>query len=177
MLCRPPIPSEPGVYLLILRSTIWQAIRIDRRGARVVALPPGIYVYVGSAWGPGGLRARIYRHVGLTRRRRLHWHIDRLLASQYVKPIAALYAVGCKGERSTATLLGKVYEAVPGFGASDDPANNTHLYRITPSEEVAEESSASTTVIEMLEKLASILHMVCGVHPLLVNLETCESSR
>jgi Uri superfamily endonuclease len=40
---------------------------------------PGWYLYVGSAFGPGGLRARCLRHLRPLRRR--HWHIDCLRAA------------------------------------------------------------------------------------------------
>ena len=41
-------------------------------------LQPGYYVYLGSALGPGGLRARITHHQKLSPRP--HWHIDYLRA-------------------------------------------------------------------------------------------------
>ena len=45
-------------------------------------LLPGQYVYVGSALGPGGLQARLRRHVdpGSRQAQRPHWHIDYLTA-------------------------------------------------------------------------------------------------
>ena len=37
---------------------------------------PGWYIYIGSAFGPGGVRARVHRH--RRRAKRTHWHIDHL---------------------------------------------------------------------------------------------------
>ncbi len=37
---------------------------------------PGVYLYIGSAFGPGGLRARLSRHAARQKVRR--WHIDYL---------------------------------------------------------------------------------------------------
>ena len=44
-----------------------------------LTLAAGQYAYVGSAHGPGGLRARVGRH--LRAEKPLHWHIDYLTAA------------------------------------------------------------------------------------------------
>ncbi len=44
---------------------------------------PGFYAYVGSAFGPGGLRARIRHHLESVAQP--HWHIDYLLG--YAEPV------------------------------------------------------------------------------------------
>lgn len=49
----------------------------------------GTYVYVGSAWGPGGLAARIGRH--LRSLKKCRWHIDYLRRHARIKEIW----VGC----------------------------------------------------------------------------------
>ncbi|CAB5097838.1 hypothetical protein D3OALGB2SA_1629 [Olavius algarvensis associated proteobacterium Delta 3] len=71
-LCISDTPSVTGTYCLILNLEQAAWIRIGAMGE--VAFPPGGYLYVGSAFGPGGLRARLSRHVG--RASRCHWHID-----------------------------------------------------------------------------------------------------
>jgi Uri superfamily endonuclease len=43
---------------------------------RCLEFAPGFYAYTGSAFGPGGLRARIGRHLSSTPV--IHWHIDYL---------------------------------------------------------------------------------------------------
>ena len=146
MLCRPP--SSPGVYLLLLESLVYHAVRVDRRGSRIAVLEPGLYVYVGSAWGPGGLAARIARHIGARRKRRLHWHIDRILASEYVRPVALLYAIGCRGESRLASMIASVAEPLPGIGSTDDPSASSHFFRLRG------------TRVEQLERL---LVKVCGL--------------
>lgn len=68
--------AAPGTYVLVLRAEAEQTIEVGALGTLTVR--PGWYVYVGSAFGPGGLRARVRRHVradGAT-----HWHIDYLRA-------------------------------------------------------------------------------------------------
>lgn len=64
----------PGTYALILESRVEQSLQIGRRGS--MALVPGFYLYVGSAFGPGGIAARIAHHRRIAQRP--HWHIDYL---------------------------------------------------------------------------------------------------
>ena len=70
------IQPKPGTYALILSCTSNARIQIGRLGT--MQLQRGYYVYLGSALGPGGLRARIAHHQKLSPRP--HWHIDYLRA-------------------------------------------------------------------------------------------------
>jgi Uri superfamily endonuclease len=40
----------------------------------------GHYLYIGSAQGPGGIRARVNRHLRPDGEKRQHWHIDTLMS-------------------------------------------------------------------------------------------------
>ena len=71
-----PGVGEPGTYILVLRSTEHCSVKVGRLG--VLRLEPGYYAYAGSALGPGGVGARLGRH--LRGPRRAHWHIDYLWA-------------------------------------------------------------------------------------------------
>ncbi len=51
-------------------------VRIGRRGE--LRLQPGFYIYLGSALGPGGVRARLALHFRPCTRP--HWHLDYLRA-------------------------------------------------------------------------------------------------
>lgn len=79
------IPARPGTYVLVLRCSTTRIVRIGRIGA--VRLSPGLYLYVGSAFGPGGLRARIGHHAG--RAKQPHWHVDYI--RQYTRLKSVLY--------------------------------------------------------------------------------------
>lgn len=70
-----PLPSAPGTYVLVLDAPASGEARIGKLGS--IALRGGWLLYVGSAFGPGGLRARVGRH--LRKSKTLHWHIDHLL--------------------------------------------------------------------------------------------------
>jgi Uri superfamily endonuclease len=63
--------SRPGTYALLLFSTTDAVIRVGRLGD--LQLQPGFYVYVGSALGLGGVRARLAHHMRPAQRP--HWHI------------------------------------------------------------------------------------------------------
>ena len=66
--------SDLGTYALILASAETRRLRIGRLGD--LAVRPGWYVYVGSAFGPGGVGARLAHH--RKRAARPHWHVDHL---------------------------------------------------------------------------------------------------
>jgi len=99
-----------------------------------VVLKEGIYLYVGSAQGPGGLHGRILRH--LKKGNVQKWHVDYLLNHCSIKSIA--YIIG-KGDLET--LLYKTFiqyfkPAWRGFGATDKKRDYTHLFTCTyPLEE------------------------------------------
>ena len=68
------LTSRPGTYALLLASTATRCLCIGQLGS--LALRPGWYVYIGSAFGPGGVGARLAHH--RKRAARPHWHVDYL---------------------------------------------------------------------------------------------------
>jgi Uri superfamily endonuclease len=61
-----------GTYALVLSLKTDQNIQISKLGC--FRFPKGHYVYVGSAFGPGGLNARLTHHLNFAVKP--HWHID-----------------------------------------------------------------------------------------------------
>lgn len=117
--------SEPGTYVLLLYCRIRAEAEIGRLGNLVIK--PGYYIYVGSAFGPGGLLARVRRHYSNTKSK--HWHIDYLL--DFVKPVNVWYSYEpVKLEHEWARILSgmKHMISVKGFGCSDCSCNS-HLFR------------------------------------------------
>ncbi len=107
------LPSAPGVYALVL--LLEGPLRVEVMG-RAWLLEPGCYVYVGSARGPGGLRARVSRH--LRRGKRLRWHVDRLTEAARVEYV--VYALAGRECDLVPPLEGLGFRhPIPGFGASD----------------------------------------------------------
>ena len=68
------IPALPGAYLLLVELRAVTFVKLPDRPN--VTLVPGRYIYAGSAYGPGGLKARVSRHMRRAKTRR--WHIDQL---------------------------------------------------------------------------------------------------
>ena len=102
--------AKPVTYQLAIVLAAPARIEIGRLG--VYEFPAGRYIYTGSA--KRNIEARIARH--LRRDKRLHWHIDYLLAllEASVDGVQRSDLAECVLNRQTAgTLL------VPGFGASD----------------------------------------------------------
>lgn len=119
-----------GTYALALRLAQGQWINVGRLGRFL--FPSGFYLYVGSALGPGGLAARLGRH--LRREKRLHWHVDYLRV--WANLPGAYYVESrerreCSWARLLLDLPGASLPA-PGFGASDCrcPAHLVHLLHL-----------------------------------------------
>lgn len=90
-------------------------------------LQPGCYVYVGSAFGPGGLAARIRHHRQIAVRP--HWHIDYLRAACAVVRVWSTTDAACR-EHVWANGVARLPDAgmpMRGFGASDCECE-THLF-------------------------------------------------
>ncbi|WP_442755565.1 GIY-YIG nuclease family protein [Methylocystis sp. JAN1] len=112
-------PPCPGAYALWLRLAAPLAVRA---GANFGALGAGDYLYCGSANGPGGLRARLARH--MRKDRRAHWHVDQLTAEGAV--IGAFIVEG-GSECALNAALSDLPAPLPGFGSSDCPRCVSHL--------------------------------------------------
>src|SRR5512139_785094 len=77
------LAPHPGTYALVCRCSCRDEIAVGRLG--FLAMRKGFYVYIGSAFGPGGIRARVARHVSRPVSR--HWHIDYLWRSVRVAEV------------------------------------------------------------------------------------------
>ena len=117
--------AHPGTYALILRADHRQTVQIGRLGQ--LAVEPGCYVYVGSALGPGGVRARVGHHVRITQRP--YWHVDYLRRATMLRHVWYSYD-RVRREHDWADFFAHLPGAsipLPGFGASDC-ACLAHLY-------------------------------------------------
>jgi Uri superfamily endonuclease len=121
---------EYGTYVLILHLRRRRRIRVGALGT--FDFPPGYYGYVGSAFGSGGVAARLKHH--LISGAKPFWHIDYLRAA--ARP-TGLWVSGewARREHLWARLLEQtpgVEVPAPKFGSSDCNCPS-HLFRFFES--------------------------------------------
>ena len=116
-------PARPGVYVLLIGLATPTDVALPRQPP--VTLPSGQYLYCGSAHGPGGLRARLSRH--MRRGKTLRWHVDRLTEGGG-EVLGAWWFLGGT-ECALVAALGSLPAPVPGFGSSDCAICRSHLLR------------------------------------------------
>jgi Uri superfamily endonuclease len=121
------LTEEKGTYILIASVPQMKRIGIGRLGEFDIV--PGFYAYVGSAFGAGGLCARIGHH--LESSASPHWHIDYLF--QVAEPVEVWYTTaGQKLEHHWANFLEKAPQfriPIPRFGSSDyHRSRSSHLF-------------------------------------------------
>lgn len=130
--------ASPGTYALVLQSARRASVTVGRLGA--ITLLPGTYIYVGSAFGPGGLAARVGRHC--RRRKPVRWHIDYVRA--HLEPLrVACDTSGARLEHRWAECLATRANGIPGFGSSDC-ACHSHFFQCDapPADSIFDECSA-----------------------------------
>ncbi len=119
-----------GTYILILQSQQTAQLQVGKPG--LLNLRPGYYLYVGSAFGPGGIPARTAHHKKI--QTRSHWHID-YLRRQTDLP-AIWYSIDrVKREHRWAQVLAgekTCNVAMPRFGASDCQCPSHLFYSARP---------------------------------------------
>jgi Uri superfamily endonuclease len=126
------LPAVSGAYILIISLTRDVTLTLPRFAGLV--LGPGKYAYVGSARGPGGIRARCRRH--LKKHKSLHWHVDHLTT------VASTVVVAAFPEGQECDLARSILSAascripIPGFGSSDCHTCEAHLIELPPQPEV-----------------------------------------
>ena len=110
-----------------MRCTSDQQVEVGKLGR--LQLRPGFYVYVGSAFGPGGLKARIAHHMKISEKP--HWHMDYLRPALNLTEIWFTYDSGHREHQWSGALADFRHTTIPfsGFGASDCRCKS-HLYWI-----------------------------------------------
>ncbi len=120
------LTAAPGACMLFIELEVALALPATSRGSRTLA--PGRHAYCGRAYRPGGLRARLRRHLKHEKARR--WHIDHLTTA------GRIFALGLvPGGQECALVDGfgrqrGVEVPLAGFGSSDCASCPAHLLRI-----------------------------------------------
>jgi Uri superfamily endonuclease len=121
------VESHHSTYALVLRVIDNKLIDVGALG--YLEFKPGFYIYVGSAFGSGGLRGRLTHH--LSSSKKSHWHIDYLRQQANLSTIWYTYD-SVRREHQWAKVLVTMPEMsvpLPGFGSSDCRCN-AHLFFI-----------------------------------------------
>lgn len=119
------LPREAGAYVLLIR--LEGRLPLDIPAFRGKGLAPGLYAYCGSAYGPGGIRARVSRH--LRANKPMRWHVDRLTAAGRVER-AGIRIGGRECDLVSELILQGGLPALPKFGGSDCRACPAHLLHL-----------------------------------------------
>ncbi len=126
--------AAPGAYALLAHlPTHLPTVRNLAIRAQNWPLPPGWYIYAGSARGPGGMRARLRHHFRPAKTP--HWHIDRLtLPADSLLALTLASGDERAAERAAEcaivtrlTASGYFKNILPGFGSSDCRTCPSHL--------------------------------------------------
>ena len=139
--------SQSGTYALVMKNTCQRTAWIGRWGQ--LELESGYYIYIGSAFGPGGLQARIKRHLHKSMKK--HWHIDYL--RDYTTPYIVYYSYHPQHlEHEWAQILNKRKEmiAIAGFGSSDCQCRS-HLFWTSPLVQVRKFENILDNVIAFIQ--------------------------
>ncbi len=116
-------PSLPGAYVLVVE--LIAAVTVALPGKPMATLSRGRYLYCGSARGPGGLRARLRRH--MRRGKPVKWHIDRL--TEAGTAIGA-WAFPGGSECDLVARLSSLPMPISGFGSTDCAVCRSHLLQV-----------------------------------------------
>ena len=139
-------PTGGGAYVLELKVRETLSLQVGRLGQ--LDFEPGRYLYVGSAYGPGGMAARVARHLR-SKGRRLHWHIDYMSA---VIGVERVWVVPEGDEcEIVSTLLTDQRTTTPfaGFGSSDCSRCSAHLLTSTSHQPLEKLLSSEVEVLEI----------------------------
>lgn len=105
------------MYALYIHLQCSEVLTIGSLGSHWFQV--GNYLYIGSARGPGGIRARVNRHLRPEEEKHHHWHIDTLLYKGRI--LEVWWRIGspsseCEWAESMAEIGDR---SPPRFGASD----------------------------------------------------------
>lgn len=124
--------NEKGTYILVLRlaeNTVIARVGRSER-FRNIFLQAGFYVYVGSAHGAGGTKARVSHHLRNNASRPV-WHLDSIRPAMAVEAVWVTYD-SLKRECQWSTMLHRDlggHVPVPGLGSTECSRCPTHFYR------------------------------------------------
>lgn len=126
------LQNARGTYALVMQLPAAQSLKIGQLGT--FDFETGWYVYVGSAFGSGGLKSRTHHHLALRREnaKPQNKHIDKLREAVIEEIWFSYDEASLEHEWSQAIVKHFCAEVpVPGFGSSDCESKcPAHLFRL-----------------------------------------------
>jgi len=122
--------GQSGAYIMVIRLSRETHIAVGQLGEYHFA--EAFYCYIGSAMGPGGLTARLARH--LRPHQKPHWHIDYLLRQAAVVQIWEVPSserLECDCAQTLLSVDG-AQAPIQGFGSSDCNCETHLVYFSSP---------------------------------------------
>ena len=149
---------EKGSYALVYQLEKDRNIEVGSLGE--IDFPEGFYVYIGSAFGPGGLK-RVERHRRLCKNGEgsTRWHIDYLSTDRFFRLMRAYLVPREDVECILAgKLSGDMEEEFEDFGSSDCSCSS-HLRGYTTMEMAARDIEQC---LKTLEKVYRVKNFITG---------------
>lgn len=119
------LPVQTGAYAFAV--DLQKPLPARYSGHSNIEFEKGRYVYCGSAYGPGGLRARLGRH--MRQNKVAKWHIDQLTIAAGVAEILAVPAGDECDILAELLRVPEIEVPAPGFGSSDCRSCPSHLVK------------------------------------------------
>ncbi len=135
-----------GTYVLIIKCSKETFVEVGKLG-RIKVSDKVFYLYVGSAYGKGGLLSRLLRHLQYSNKT-IFWHIDYLLNNiTKCKIVKIIVIPDKKVEHFIAKNLSSKLNYIPKFGSSDCKCPS-HLFSLN----VLELEKVLVALTNILEK-------------------------
>lgn len=114
-----------GSYILFIRINEEILIILQNKE---IELKSGYYLYIGSAFGAGGLASRLHRHIRKSKKK--HWHIDQVTMSKStsIEGIGVSIGKNIECQISSKLLDTSSFEPIVGFGNSDCKSCPSHFF-------------------------------------------------
>lgn len=128
------LDAVAGTYVIVMQADKAAQPQVGSIGS--IKINVGHYLYIGSAFGPGGIKARVSRHCKTSKTK--HWHLDYL--REYLEPVEVWFTHDkTRREHEWAGLLASQpkLKSVASFGCSDCRCNS-HLFFQFPRPRVAQ---------------------------------------
>ncbi len=132
-------PSLGGAYLLLI--DLKKPLTLPQKKFCQKPLEPGFYLYAGSAYGPGGIKARVSRHI--KKRKAKRWHIDYITTQATVTEALVIPQANECAFISQLLENPQIFVPLKGMGSSDCKSCPSHFLQAPPTFSLTNFANAS----------------------------------